>query len=739
MRLVDSNTGQRNIPEPASPPLLPLSPSPEPYVPSSDTGRLDLLSDPTSPTREEARQVERIIFADDRILPIKKQDEPESQNSDLMLLDTESLGDIYSPLIGIKDPPSSPSPFRERQKDLKVEVPLSPPQPDQPPPWKRKNVSFSEVLLELVPELPLPIPKPENISSDDIDAFFEENIKPVAVKAKRAIEQEQLQEYNTTLRVPVPIMDFSLPIAPWKARRSMPTAENEDEVLRKPLNEMKALHFNKHVWPTSSQAERELKWAPFPVALGKVETQESIPDNGFIDKYMVPPERVDVTTLTWKPNGLRIFDELAESDEELEEGDFPEEKDINSLIRKRKLELEADDLVSPPSLGKFNSKARPQSKENADTSIIKAKSLVSKPSKKNAREETDKEDFFLNSFSAMGALEDYMNVRKGQLPRQKVTSDHHFTKQTQLPQTSEPVELHSPKCASQIILQAPAPRTLVLPSPTLSIPSSPHFFIGSASFLSNRRLCRQVQRFHPSAEFIERDFTLYQQQTFQPTPHSKANAILVNVGTMADEADLLLSPSTGLIWSTLQKIKQRSLPGQPSKSAIRDRILRTSPRYERLLVLVSQDQNVDTSSDGTSAGIHSLDDNDCTALAEFMVFCSSLPGEVQPNFIAGSEEDLAKWIVAAMVKHGVNTDQKTKLLQDETLWEAFLRRAGMNAYAAQAILTMLKAPDQNEVDADFGLTAFVKMSVQERIAQFETLLGGKRVLERVSGVLDARW
>lgn len=135
---IDTNTEKKAVPEPVSPPLLPLSPSPEPYVPSSDTGRLELLSDTTSPTREEIREVERVIFADDRVLPIKKQDDSASQNSDPMVLETESLGDIYSPLKGIRDPPPSPSPFRQRPKDLKVDVPLSPPHSDQPPPWKGK-------------------------------------------------------------------------------------------------------------------------------------------------------------------------------------------------------------------------------------------------------------------------------------------------------------------------------------------------------------------------------------------------------------------------------------------------------------------------------------------------------------------------------------------------------------------------------------------------------------------------
>ena len=663
-----------------------------------------------------------------------------------MLLETESLGDIYSPLKGIQDPPSSPSPCRQRPRDLKVDVPLSPPHSDRPPPWKRKSVTFSEALPELIPELPPPIAKPENISSDDIDAFIQENIKPIALKAERTIEQEQLQEADTVLRIPVPVMDFSLPIAPWKVKSHAPKAYNEDEEIKKTLTEMKALHFSKHGWPTSGQAERELKWAPFPVALGKVDTNESIPDDGSVERYIVPPERVDVATLTWKPDGLRIFDELTNSDVELEEGDFPEENDINSLIRKRKLELEEEeDLVSPCSEGYMKADdGRPQSKQKADVTVIEPRGIANKLTKETTSKYTKQEDFFNNSFSALGALEDYMNVRKGHLTRRKVTSDQFFAKTSQFSQLSKPNELQPPKSESQINLQVPSPHTVDLPSPVLTISSTPCWFIISASFLANRRLSRQVQHLYPSAEFIERDFTLHQQDNLQQRPQSKVNATKMGFGTMADEADMLLCPGAGLIWTSLQKIKQRSLPGQISRSTVRERILRTSPRYERLLVLVSQNQNTDPTSD-TSTVVQFLDDDDCTAFAGFTAFCSTLPDEVQTFLVAGGEEDLARWVVAAMAKHGMSADQGIKLLQDETLWEVFLRRAGLNAFAAQAILATLKAPDQNEVDTvdtpetNFGLTAFVKMSVEERYAKFETLLGGRRLLGRVSQVLEATW
>ncbi|KAK5003334.1 hypothetical protein LTR39_006452 [Cryomyces antarcticus] len=64
----------------------------------------------------------------------------------------------------------------------------------------------------------------------------------------------------------------------------------------------------------------------------------------------------------------------------------------------------------------------------------------------------------------------------------------------------------------------------------------------------------------------------------------------------------------------------------------------------------------------------------------------------------------------------------------------------MNAYAAQAILSELKAPTEAQDSsaqspvqargASFGLAAFVAMTPQERLRRFEALLGGGRVLRR---------
>ena len=100
---------------------------------------------------------------------------------------------------------------------------------------------------------------------------------------------------------------------------------------------------------------------------------------------------------------------------------------------------------------------------------------------------------------------------------------------------------------------------------------------------------------------------------------------------------------------------------------------------------------------------------------------------------------MSKWIVSNIVQFRVDTE----LIADETFWELFLRRAGLNAFAAQAVIGELKAPDGVDPGIPskaglFGLTSFVEMGREERLARFGATCG-HRVLARVSAVVDARW
>jgi len=70
------------------------------------------------------------------------------------------------------------------------------------------------------------------------------------------------------------------------------------------------------------------------------------------------------------------------------------------------------------------------------------------------------------------------------------------------------------------------------------------------------------------------------------------------------------------------------------------------------------------------------------------------------------------------------------LLRDETLWEVFLRKAGINPLAAQLMLGLLKKAEGEVLQAYqnndlWGLRRLVAMSEHERTEIFEGIVGRK--------------
>jgi len=729
---------------------MPMSPILAPYEPSSDTGHLELLTEPSSPTRQELEDVDRKLFEEDTVKRTQRNLVAIAREADAMLPDFEHIGQFYSPLQGIEETPSSPQWREPPIRDIKVEVPLTPPPSDFVPPWKRKHVSFSEVLHEVIPELPSPMPKPEDISSEDIDKLFAENVAPIAMQAERSIEQEQLQEADTMHRVKVPVMDFSLPMAPWKANAPAPPFTSRIESYQQLMTDMKRIQFQKHTWPNSGATELSLKWMPFPAALGRIETYETISDEGVTEEYLARPECVDSNTLVWKRDGLRIFDDLEDSDEEeIEFGNFPHDKDITSLLRKRKLQLEqaiesdsgsADDSAAKWPLTKpVNHDAFRKIPKLSPRSRNEAPRITHDGHTQNGQAE-----IIPDSFSAVNSLEGFMSLRNKGLAIPKLTAQQYFMgKQLEAaPNMNANQQRNAVSIESR---QAPyQEQSLALSAPKFSLPECSAPFVVSTSVFLNRTLARRIQQLYPMAEMIERDFALH--LTAHGKQSSRPAEGVSSCNTMADEADIILSPSIGLILTTLQKIKQRPLPGQIARSAIRERIGRAAPRYERLMVIVSHETSKSSTNTVSSTAAGQLDDRDCEALGKFTAFCSAMDDDCRAFLVAGTEETLAQWIVSLMIKYGLN-DKNVRLLQEETLWEVFLRRAGMNAFAAQAILSDLKPPDSSsnrDVSAvqpanTYGLSAFVNMSMEERLARFQPLLGGSNLLTRCSRILDAGW
>ncbi|KAG9523942.1 hypothetical protein KCV07_g2289, partial [Aureobasidium melanogenum] len=264
--------------------------------------------------------------------------------------------------------------------------------------------------------------------------------------------------------------------------------------------------------------------------------------------------------------------------------------------------------------------------------------------------------------------------------------------------------------------------TSCIPHPSLPTTMPLRTFVLSSTMFERRQLVKEIEHLNAMSEYIERDFT-----------SARMLRGLSSQTSEADEADIIIAPGRGIMLTTLQKIMQKSLPGEVVRNVIRERIVQLARRYERLIIMVHEDRCSDQQ--------RPLDSRESGELVSLINFCTAQSHDIQVMYIPGDEPALATWIVASMIRYGLD-DPEVHLLQDETSWEVFLRKAGMDAFAAQAVLTKLKAPDPMPIPSSgqyYGLPAFVMMDEAERLRRFGALFGGEKILRKVSMAIDGCW
>lgn len=211
-----------------------------------------------------------------------------------------------------------------------------------------------------------------------------------------------------------------------------------------------------------------------------------------------------------------------------------------------------------------------------------------------------------------------------------------------------------------------------------------------------------------------------------------------------DEADLIVSPTTGIILVTSHETTQKHLPGQGPPgidSPLHARIVQATPRYEMLYVLVRSPLE-------TSMNILS-------SVRDLTTYCMSLDRVCNIRVLLIATNDVLEWILSIAAKHTIDpdlipllntTESRTGVSHfhdDQTQWEVFLRSAGLNPYAAQSVLAVLKicsAQSERSEDANqaSALSRFVEMPWRARRDMFQKLVG-QRVLSRINKALEMDW
>ncbi len=666
----------------------------------------------------------------------------------------------FSPLFDASTLPI----LKRRAEDLKVESPLIPPIFSTSPMKKLKSVSFADTLHEYIPREPWGQDVATGESNKfevDSDQFFQE-IEPLAEQARMKVNNERLSGADTIARVHIPDVDFSLPMAPWNEYSLQKSSKHRlgDTELQEQMNfllrikreDLKSATF----WHGLSIPERKLKWGFLDTKVSTLSLEEKLHGESEVTKiiFEVPEGNIATSsTQVWKREGLRILDD-EEDEEELDPEEDEERRDMDTLIRKRKLEIEeevADKYRRRTSLQPttrsqiqssnvkqkshhFNEHKRPQ-----DLSIMTRSNTMEDNSQKTQAPKRASGDMMFGGLSASTALRKFMETR-GKLAKVVESS---ASKVSDL-KNNAPASVHTLPVRSrgsssdQIADQPQHVQTANRPLPMLpTIPSNlvPCSFVISSTFLQQRGMLRLIELIYPNAEMVYRDYTL---------PHSAAK-----------EADIILSPSTGLIFTTVQQIKQIALPGQPDRSPVKELMLALQLRYERLVILVSEGLSREMEELGSS---RPDDMRDKEALKALEIFAGQLEGEALVRYVRGGEQALARSTVVEMANYGLpygSADIGDIIpVASETSWEVFLRRVGFNPFAAQVIVAWLQKPlnvpialsstyrfqshDAITVSA-FGLARFLLMVEEERVRSFQALMGGSRVLTRASRLMDQAW
>jgi hypothetical protein len=705
-------------------------------VPSSQSCYLPLLSDPPSLLGADLEAAEKVIFEDDGLSAVKEEvsdcnspiehHQEQCYNTRDKCFEAVSLpSDGLFSAYGYKN-----------LLDLKIEVPLTPPLP------LAKTVTFSDTVEEMLFDQYHPDIASSTNESGNADLFFMDDrlygtFREAYEIKNNKIENEQLQEAATTSKVKVPAIDFTIPDARWNTSK-LNGINNRlhwtQEILKSIIKESGIPSCPKSL----RKLDNSVGWTVFPSGLAKVALMEDFGKEDVLLNYIIPSEDTDVINSagnTYKTPGIRILGEVDDvDDEDLEPGVFlhQEPDDMASLLRKRKLQLgelgENGENGTQVCLGESESPTihtGPKLHFRKPTPGIVADSTTAKE-RLNYCEYGEK--LIGGQFSATTALDNFMELRGTK--RHKLTGSSYFasSKVTSIDKPA-PVPI-APSITNSSLKKEAIP----LPLSSISVPPTASTYIIATELLKQRSLISAIKSLIPAAHFIERDFKKY-----NTTAWLRQGSIVRSpvINALAAEADLILSPSTGVMLTTLTKIRQKPLPGQKAKSEIKGKIEAVSRRYEKLLVFVGE-ATLDNSS------ITSLGGQDCMALAEFIGFCASLPSTVNVFFVPGGHEAFANWIVAGMVRYGTGDAASPGLLEEETRWEVFLRRCGMNSYAAQSVISAFNAPGgTNQLSPSkrgiFGISAFVEMDRDERLRRLGPIFDGERVLDRVSRVIDAPW
>ncbi|KIW63687.1 hypothetical protein PV04_08670 [Phialophora macrospora] len=548
--------------------------------------------------------------------------------------------------------------------------------------------------------------------------------------ASATLEDDKITPRGGCWKYPVPQLAEVSISAPWE--------NQQDDFLVCELDGMSVIPTDQ----AGRQKEERLNWQAIPLHLMKLGLKDEVEDNGKLHKWLEPPRTVTKSEqLIFKRPGLRLFDTDDDS-----VGEAEEDIDLLTEMRKlppatvpaKRLEHESD--------SKFNLSVKKACTPRIDDLHERLRS-------KNGLATS------LGGFSTSSALDTFLDLRGGRFKRvaapqppagnelelvedpiQQTQSEENDYVNTQIVSTSEPLDARIHSTAATIKVPPDLNQEIL------------HGAGEEQAQLTRLEWCRTVvvetailQRHGSLVNFLEthgndRLNILYRDMS----KIGRDNCVLAS-------PDMILNARTALIFTNLQALSQKSLPGQSTsgQNIVRSRVLKLAQEYDRVLVVIT-----------TPSSNGALLQAQVDAMTTFTGFCASVGSQdgtaVTPIWVTsrgdprttGEALNKRAWslicryafpeadpsLSAQLVVNAVT------LTNEESLWEQFLRRAGLNTMAAQIVLGTLRGlgVSGGNPGQDWGLRKLVWMLPEERRAAFTETLGSK-MSERLNLVLDREW
>ena len=603
-------------------------------------------------------------------------------------LNGAEMESVYAP----PSPLLLPKTDTPKLSDLKVEVPLPMVQTAPPADTVDPLVNASTHAVDDSKSFPLRSPTSQSPHStrngrhSGNDALSKEGIIGhqvcrIGETVNRRAMQERLSDLESHQRLLVPVLDFAIPAPAWTSFYETLMAGFRSRILTSsPSSSTHRL--------AGPKLEKLLRWNPFANCMTKPSLLDEFHPGEGAEPYLNPETAFSLISKTVSNHKTLIFlggtwdpgDELAMPARKLDHAK------ISGLIVTPTRKRAISDPVPTLSLSKR----------------MKPVELTGgvREWKRQEQEVTEQLLCDSNDCGPQSLLASYLHHRApGKVYSTK--SDYFFTKLAPALDNGR----HSANDTKKAHHKTYTP----LPFPEVDSKGLVGSYIVSITL--GKGVIHHIEKLAPHVILFDREFS-DQSQVENPSVPPQT------------EADVSLSPVTGIIVANFIQLRQKPLPGQDQGAQIRGRIERAASLYQNLIVLIPVDYTP----------LSSLTHDDAKAYADFIAFTATAGISINVYLVASGDEALAAWITFSMKKFSHETDRVcSHLTLEESSWERFLRLSGMNIYASQVLAGSL-----NTKYGARGLAKFLQMTVEDRIDAFADLLGGPYLIERTSRWMDER-